>query len=64
MGQEPFRFILSDPPVQNIPKILETDKGEADGEPWDVVNLRTLRDLVKSSALACHPPRRERPLTD
>ena len=27
---------------------LETPKGDHDGEPWDVINLRTLRELAKA----------------
>jgi len=27
---------------------LETPKGEHEGEQWDVINLRTLRELARS----------------
>ncbi|MSN26173.1 MAG: deoxyribonuclease IV [Geobacter sp.] len=44
LGLNPFRFILNDPRFTNIPKILETPKG--DGEDMDLVNLALLRGLV------------------
>lgn len=45
LGIEPFRFILNDPRLTKVPKILETPKGDAD--EWDVKNLKTLRDLIE-----------------
>jgi len=44
LGLNPFRFILNDPRFKNIPKILETPKG--DDNEMDAVNLRTLRGLI------------------
>jgi len=44
LGLNPFRFILNDPRFTQIPKILETPKG--DNEEMDGVNLGVLRGLV------------------
>jgi deoxyribonuclease-4 len=47
MGLEPFRLLLNDVRMQTVPMYLETEKGDnEDGESWDAVNLRTLRELV------------------
>ena len=46
LGIEPFRHLLNDPRFRQVPMYLETAKEEVDGEPMDVVNLRTLRGLV------------------
>jgi deoxyribonuclease-4 len=48
LGLEPFRHLLNDPRFRNVPMYLETPKGLRDGEELDVVNLRTLRSLVKA----------------
>jgi deoxyribonuclease-4 len=45
LGLNPFRFILNDPRFAEIPKILETPKG--DNDEMDVVNLGILRGLLK-----------------
>jgi deoxyribonuclease-4 len=47
LGPEPFRRLLRDKRFRNIPMYLETPKGDHEGEPWDIINLRTLRDLAK-----------------
>jgi deoxyribonuclease IV len=47
MGLEPFRNLLNDRRFTNVPMYLETAKGEEDGEDLDVINLRTLRSLIK-----------------
>ncbi len=49
LGFEPFEHLLNDRRVRHIPMYLETPKGEDPDsqEPWDVVNLRRLRELVK-----------------
>jgi len=51
LGLEPFRFLVNDPRFAEIPMYLETPKGtiEQDGEmlDWDIVNLRTLKGLMK-----------------
>jgi len=47
LGLEPFRLLLNDRRFRCVPMYLETAKGtNDDGEDWDVVNLRTLRELV------------------
>lgn len=45
IGRKPFGFIMNDPRLAHIPKILETPKymGDTDMDP---VNLKVLRDLV------------------
>jgi len=48
MGLEPFRLLVNDPRFAKTPKILETPKG--DNDELDVLNLKTLRDLVKSGS--------------
>jgi deoxyribonuclease-4 len=50
LGLEPFRQLLNDPRFGQTPMYLETPKEQLDGEEMDVVNLRTLRGLVKSRA--------------
>lgn len=47
LGLEPFRYLLNDERFQHVPMYLETPKGVVDGEELDVMNLRTLRGLVK-----------------
>ena len=47
IGLEPFRHLLNDPRFADTPMYLETPKGEEDGEDLDVINLRTLRGLMK-----------------
>ncbi len=45
---EAFRAIVNEPKFKHVPKILETPKeASPDGRPWDVVNLETLRNLVR-----------------
>jgi deoxyribonuclease-4 len=46
MGLEPFRLLLNDPRFASIPMYLETPKERENGEDMDVINLRTLRELV------------------
>ncbi len=46
LGLEPFRHLLNDKRFTKVPMYLETPKEDADEEPWDVVNLRTLRSLI------------------
>jgi deoxyribonuclease-4 len=46
LGLEPFRHLLNDRRFRDIPMYLETPKDDCNGEPWDAVNLRTLRGLV------------------
>ena len=47
MGIEPFRLLLNDKRFAKVPMYLETEKGEREGEDMDVMNLNTLRGLVK-----------------
>lgn len=53
LGLEPFRHILNDKRLKKVPIYLETPKGttEIKGETvdWDIVNLKTLKNLIKSS---------------
>jgi deoxyribonuclease-4 len=47
LGMEPFRLLLRDKRLADLPFILETPKGKNPaGEDWDVVNLRLLRGLL------------------
>lgn len=52
LGLEAFRNIVNDKRFQKLPMYLETPKGttEVDGKEldWDVVNLQTLRKLIKT----------------
>lgn len=49
LGLEPFRHLLADRRFRKIPMYLETPKGKEHGEELDVVNLRTLRGLLRKS---------------
>ncbi len=44
LGLEPFRFILNDPRLVCVPKILETPKG--DNDEMDGINLQLLRGMI------------------
>jgi deoxyribonuclease-4 len=46
IGVSAFSLILNDSRFVGIPMILETPKGEEDGEDLDTINLRTLTELV------------------
>ena len=46
MGLEGFRLLVNDPRFVEIPKILETPKG--DNDEMDAINLKALRDLIGS----------------
>lgn len=46
IGEAGFRNLLSDKRFREIPMYLETPKENAGDEPWDIVNLRTLRELA------------------
>jgi deoxyribonuclease-4 len=51
LGLEPFRFVVNDPRFRDVPLILETPKGIDDqGEEFDAVNLRVLRQLETRSS--------------
>jgi deoxyribonuclease-4 len=45
LGIEPFRRVVNDSRFRALPMILETPKGEEQGENLDSVNLRLLRNL-------------------
>jgi len=47
MGLAPFRFLMNDTRFVDIPKILETPKGEDD--EMDAINLKILRDLIEAT---------------
>jgi len=47
LGLEPFRRLLNDRRFKKLPMILETPKGTEKGVPYDVINLETLRSLLK-----------------
>jgi deoxyribonuclease-4 len=47
MGAEAFRHVLKDKRLRGVPMYLETEKGDHEGESWDVINLRMLRELAK-----------------
>ena len=47
IGIEPFRHLMNDSRFAETPMYLETPKGEEDGENLDVINLRTLRELIE-----------------
>ena len=48
LGTAGFRQILNDPRLVNVPRILETPKGEDDkGRDLDRVNLARLRRLIR-----------------
>lgn len=48
IGLEAFGFLLNDRRFRRIPMYLETPKAKLNGEDGDVVNLRTLRNLLGS----------------
>lgn len=49
IGREGFVRVLKHRVLKKLPMYLETDKGDSDdGEPWDAVNLRILRELAES----------------
>lgn len=47
IGIEAFRFIMNDPRLREVPKIIETPKKEG-GIDWDPKNLALLRSLVSA----------------
>lgn len=48
LGLSAFEHLLNDRRFRNTPMYLETPKGiNDDGEDWDIVNMRTLRGLLK-----------------
>lgn len=50
-GRSCFRIIVNRRAFADVPKILETPKGDNDrGIPWDTVNLRRLKRLIRPPA--------------
>lgn len=47
LGLEPFSLLLNDRRFRHTPMYLETAKEQEDGVEMDIVNLKTLRGLVK-----------------
>jgi deoxyribonuclease IV len=48
-GKSCFRIMVNHPHLAGVPKILETPKGTTEkGTPWDLVNVRRLRRMVRS----------------
>ena len=50
IGLEPFGWLLRDRRFRKVPMVLETPKGQQDGEECDIINLRTLRELAAKKA--------------
>lgn len=48
VGLDAFRRLVNDRRFRAVPMYLETPKGEHDGETWDAINLRLLRELAGS----------------
>lgn len=47
IGREGFVRVLKHPVLKELPMYLETEKEDTEeGEPWDAVNLRVLRELA------------------
>jgi deoxyribonuclease-4 len=46
IGPPGFQLLLRDKRFRHIPMYLETPKGDHEGETWDAINLRTLRELA------------------
>jgi deoxyribonuclease-4 len=53
LGDQTFARLLNDPRFRRLPMLIETPKSEErahlklDANPWDVMNLRRLRRLLK-----------------
>jgi deoxyribonuclease-4 len=47
IGLEAFGYLVNDRRFRRVPMYLETEKGTENGEDLDVINLRTLRELIK-----------------
>ncbi|MFT4037528.1 MAG: deoxyribonuclease IV [Thermomicrobiales bacterium] len=52
IGLEGFRLLLTDPRFADTPGVLETPKDEDQEELGDTRNMRTLRELAASAAMA------------
>lgn len=50
-GDAWFKAVLAEPALTRVPKVLETEKGNApDGRPWDAVNAERLAALAPSTS--------------
>lgn len=47
IGAEGFCNLLRDRRFRDMPMYLETPKGEHQGQSWDIINLRTLRQICR-----------------
>ena len=58
-GLAVFKFIMNHPDFRDVPKILETPKGETPkGTPWDSLNRRRLLRMVQpEGGVVTRPPR-------
>lgn len=59
LGVDAFAFILNDPRFENVPKILETEKGTTEkGTSLDAINIRRLRKLIRTEddSIQATPP--------
>jgi len=54
IGMDGFRFIMTDPRLSGIPKVIETPKGSGD-EDFDTVNLARLLKLISEYSLKKEP---------
>lgn len=50
IGREPFGWFVRDPRWRDVPMVLETPKAQEDGEDYDVINLRVLRELAHGAS--------------
>lgn len=49
LAETGFAAFVNRPELRDVPKILETPKGESEpGKPWDLANLRRLKGLIES----------------
>lgn len=55
IGLDGFRRFVTDSFFSKLPMYLETPKEERDGEHWDAINLRTVRDLAAGRTLLARP---------
>lgn len=55
IGLEGFRRFVNDSFFGTLPMYLETPKEERDGEHWDAINLRTVRELASGASILAKP---------
>ncbi len=55
LGLEPFALLLNDRRFRDVPMYMETPKGQRDGVELDVINLATLRGLVRGRMTRIKP---------